>query len=109
MAPGTIQKKTVLITGCSTGSIGWALTKSFLAHDFHVFAGVRSRFKAKDLAELSNVDLVELDVTVSQTILECKELVAERTGGKLDVLVGVPISYVFLASQTRPLATAYTF
>lgn len=91
MAPEAIHKKTVLITGCSTGSIGWALTKVFLEHDFHVFAGVRSRSKAKDLAELSNVDLVELDVTVSQTILQCKEMVAERAGGNLDVLVSTSI------------------
>lgn len=88
MAPAAIEKKTVLITGCSTGSIGWALTKTFLEHDFHVFAGIRSRSKAKDLAELSNVDLIELDVTVPQTISRCKELVAERTDGKLDILVG---------------------
>lgn len=87
LAPASIQKKTVLITGCSTGSIGWALTKVFLEHDFHVFAGVRSRSKAQDLAELSSVDLVELDVTVPQTISQCKQMVAERTGGKLDVLV----------------------
>lgn len=95
MAPAAIQKKTVLITGCSTGSIGWALTKTFLEHDFHVFAGVRSRSKAKDLAELSNVDLIELDVTVSRTILQCKELVAERTHGKLDTLVGTSITYAY--------------
>ncbi|KAG6358442.1 hypothetical protein INS49_014326 [Diaporthe citri] len=87
MATAATQKKTVLITGCSTGSIGWALTKVFLEHDFHVFAGVRDRSKAKDLAELSNVDLVELDVTVSETILKCKQLVAERTDRKLDVLI----------------------
>lgn len=87
MAPTTIQKKTVLITGCSTGSIGWALTKVFLERDFHVFAGVRQPSKAEDLAQLSNVDLVEIDVTVSQTILRCKEIVEGRTGGKLDVLV----------------------
>lgn len=93
MAPAAIQKKTVLITGCSTGSIGWALTKTFLEHDFHVFAGIRSRSKAEDLAELRNVDLIELDVTVSQTILQCKELVAERTGGKLDILVGSSITH----------------
>lgn len=92
MAPAAIQKKTVLITGCSTGSIGWALTKTFLEQNFHVFAGIRSRSKVKDLAELSNVDLIELDVTVSQTILQCKELVAERTGGKLDILVGSSIT-----------------
>lgn len=92
MAPAEIQKKTVLITGCSTGSIGWALTKAFLEHNFYVFAGVRSRSKAKDLAELSNVELIELDVTVSQTIWHCKELVADRTDGKLDVLVGRSIA-----------------
>lgn len=98
MAPAAIQKKTVLITGCSTGSIGWALTKVFLEHDFHVFAGVRSLSKAKDLAELSSVDLIELDVTVPQTISQCKELVAERTDGKLDVLVSSLIPYSYLAS-----------
>lgn len=87
MASAEIQKKTVLITGCSTGSIGSALTKTFLEHGFHVFAGVRSRSKAQDLAELSNVDLVELDVTVPQTVSRCKEIVSNRTGGKLDILV----------------------
>lgn len=87
MAPAAIQKKTVLITGCSTGSIGSALAKVFLEHDFHVFAGVRSRSKAQDLAKLSSVDVVELDVTVPQTISQCQEMVTKRTGGKLDVLV----------------------
>lgn len=103
MAPAKIQKKTVLITGCSTGSIGWALTKTFLEHDFHVFAGVRSRSKAKDLAELTNVDLIELDVTVSQTISHCKELVAERTDGMLDILVGrsIPQAYPYLFLELR--------
>lgn len=104
MAPTTIQKKTVLITGCSTGSIGWALTKSFLEHDFHVFAGVRSRSKAKDLAELSNVDLVELDVTVPETILNCKELIAERTDGKLDVLVSTSVPYANIGSPMNETA-----
>lgn len=93
MAPAAIQKKTVLITGCSTGSIGSALAKVFLEHDFHVFAGVRSRSKAQDLAELSSVDLVELDVTAPQTISQCQEMVTERTGGKLDVLVS---SFIFI-------------
>lgn len=101
MAPAAIQKKTVFITGCSTGSIGWALTRVFLEHDFHVFAGVRSHSSAKDLAELSSVDLVEVDVTVPQTISQCKEVVAERTGGKLDVLVSSPVPYAYLASQIR--------
>lgn len=108
MAPATMQKKTVLITGCSTGSIGWALTKVFLEHDFHVFAGVRSHSKAKDLAELSNVDLIDLDVTVSETILKCKEQVAERTDGKLDVLVSSSIPFAYLASPIRLPCTLET-
>ncbi|KAF2804124.1 NAD(P)-binding protein [Mytilinidion resinicola] len=83
----TIQKKTVLITGCSTGGIGWAMTKVFLERGFHVFATARDPSKAADLSALSNVDILELDVTVPQTISQCKDTVTKRTGGKLDVLV----------------------
>ncbi len=83
----TVQKKTVLITGCSTGGIGWAMVKRFHERGFHVFATARDPSKAADLSELSNVEILELDVTVPQTILQCKDTVAKRTGGKLDVLV----------------------
>lgn len=83
----TIQKKTVLITGCSTGGIGWAMAKAFHEHGYHVFATARDPSKATDLSELSNVEILELDVTIPQTIAQCKETVARRTGGKLDVLI----------------------
>ncbi|EXJ73923.1 uncharacterized protein A1O5_02217 [Cladophialophora psammophila CBS 110553] len=83
----TIQKKTVLITGCSAGGIGWAMAKIFHERGFHVFATVRDRSKAADLSELSNVDVLELDVTIAETISQCKDTVAKRTGGKLDILV----------------------
>ncbi|KAK9371401.1 NAD(P)-binding protein [Lipomyces kononenkoae] len=83
----TVQKKTVLITGCSTGGIGWAMVKIFREQGFHVFATARDTSKAADLSELSNVEILELDVTVPQTISQCKDTVAKRTGGKLDVLV----------------------
>lgn len=98
MAPAAVQKKTVLITGCSTGSIGWAMTKVFLEHDFHVFAGIRDSAKAQDLAELSSVDLVELDVTIAEAISKSKQLVAERTGGKLDVLVSSSTQFCWLST-----------
>ncbi|MCJ1412134.1 hypothetical protein MMC19_006226 [Ptychographa xylographoides] len=81
------QKKTVLITGCSTGGIGWAMAKIFQERGFQVFAAVRDPLKAADLSELSNVEIVELDVTIPQTISQCKDMVSKRTGGKLDVLV----------------------
>lgn len=83
----TRQKKTVLITGCSTGGIGWAMAKMFHEWRFHVFATARDPSKAADLSALSNVETLELDVTVRQTISRCKDTVAKHTGGKLDVLV----------------------
>ncbi|OGE48177.1 hypothetical protein PENARI_c031G05465 [Penicillium arizonense] len=83
----TVPKKTVLITGCSTGGIGWALAKNFHQRGFYVFATARNPSKAADLAELSDIEILELDVTDPKTIVECKERVVKRTNGKLDVLV----------------------
>jgi len=83
----TVQKKTVLLTGCSTGGIGWAMAKLFHERGFYVFATARDPSKAVDLSVLSDVEVVELDVTVPQTILQCKDAVTKRTGGRLDVLV----------------------
>jgi len=83
----TIPKKTVLITGCSTGGIGWAMAKNFHERGFHVFATARDPSTAADLSALSHVELLELDVTLPQTIAQCAATVAKRTGGKLDVLV----------------------
>ena len=83
----TVLKKTVLITGCSTGGIGWAMAKKFHEQGFYVFATARDPSKAADLSELSNVEILELDVTEPQTISHCKDVVAKRTGGKLDILV----------------------
>ena len=83
----TVLKKTVLITGCSTGGIGWAMAKNFHQRGFYVFATARNPSKTADLAELSDIEILELDVTVPKTVARCKEIVAKRTGGSLDVLV----------------------
>ncbi|KAE9374247.1 NAD(P)-binding protein [Stipitochalara longipes BDJ] len=64
-----LQKKTALITGCSTGGIGWAMAK------------------AESLTELSDVEILEVDVTDPEIISQCKETVAQRTSGKLNVLI----------------------
>jgi NAD(P)-dependent dehydrogenase (short-subunit alcohol dehydrogenase family) len=83
----TVQKKTALITGCSTGGIGWAMAKIFHDRGFYVFATARDPSNAADLSKLSDVEILELDVTIPETISRCKETVAKRTGGRLDVLV----------------------
>lgn len=82
----TVQQKTVLITGCSAGGIGSAMAKKFHEQGYYIFATARQP-ASTDLAGLDNVDLLELDVTIQQTIDRCREVVAKRTGGRLDVLV----------------------
>ena len=79
--------KTVLITGCSAGRIGWAMTKVFHERGCYVFATLRDPTKAVGLAEMGDVEVLELDVTINETILRCKETDTKRTGGALDVLI----------------------
>ncbi|XXG99337.1 hypothetical protein Hte_005674 [Hypoxylon texense] len=90
----TIQKKTVLITGCSTGGLGWALAKAFHARGFHVFATARDPSTAADLLAPQpgeegeeDVEVLALDVTVPDAVARCRDAVAKRAGGRLDVLV----------------------
>jgi 1-acylglycerone phosphate reductase len=83
----SLQKKTVLITGCSTGGIGWAMAKNFQERGYYVFATARDTSKVGELSELSDVEILELDVTVPETIEKCRDIVTKRTGGKLDVLI----------------------
>jgi 1-acylglycerone phosphate reductase len=83
----TVQKKMILITGCSYNRIGWAMAKDFHKRGYYVFATARTPSKTINLAELSDVEILQLDVTDSKTTAHCKEVVAKRTGGSLDVLV----------------------
>jgi len=54
----------VLITGCSTGGIGWTQAKALQQRGFHVFATARDPSTAVHLAKTANIEVVELDVTV---------------------------------------------
>lgn len=83
----TVTKKSVLITGCSTGGIGWAMAKTFHERGFYVFATARDVSRTGILTDLENIEILELDVTIPKTISQCKERVTKRTGGRLDVLV----------------------
>ena len=85
----TVQKKAVLITGCSPNGIGQAMVKHFHARNYYVFATTRNPSTSTDasLASLPDIEFLELDVTVPHTIARCKDIVAKRTGGTLDVLV----------------------
>ncbi|KAJ6510864.1 NAD-P-binding protein [Mycena sanguinolenta] len=80
------QKKTVLITGCSTGGIGCALAKEFHSQGFRVFATSRTLESMEDLSAIG-IETLPLDVTDIEAIRKTREEIAARTGGKLDILV----------------------
>lgn len=80
--------RTVLITGCSAGSLGSALCFAFHSANYHVFATARTPAKiSPSLTSLPNVTVISLDVLSSTSIASAVSLVSAQTGGKLDVLV----------------------
>lgn len=82
-----MAKKTVLITGCSDGGIGAAMTKAFVDQGYHVFATLRNTSKAASLAQMANVEILQLEVTSADSIEQCVLEVQKRTDGTLDILV----------------------
>ncbi|KAK3382552.1 hypothetical protein B0T24DRAFT_653594 [Lasiosphaeria ovina] len=88
-ASSTASKKTVLITG----GIGWALAKAFRARGFHVFATLRDVAKAGGLGDDGDddMDALALDVTSGESTARCRDAVAAKTAGSLDVLAFAPL------------------
>lgn len=82
-----MAKKTVPITGCSDGGIGAAMSKAFTDQGYHVFATLRNTSKAAPLAQMADVEILQLEVTSSESIKQCVLQVQKRTGDTLDVLV----------------------
>ncbi|KAF2171157.1 hypothetical protein M409DRAFT_51366 [Zasmidium cellare ATCC 36951] len=81
-------KRTVLITGCSSGGIGAALAIEYHQRGYHVFATTRNTKKIPtSLTSLPSVTALALDVTSPQSIEAAVKEVSEITGGRLDVLV----------------------
>ncbi|KAJ5820474.1 hypothetical protein N7474_006065 [Penicillium riverlandense] len=84
----TATRKTCLVTGCSGGGAGAALADAFKEKGYHVFATARSPSKMpQSLHEASNVTVLALDVSSSESIAAAAEVVRNQTGGKLDVLI----------------------
>lgn len=79
--------KSVLITGCSNGSIGSAVALVFAQHGLKVFATTRNASSMSQLQNLPNVHLFVLDITDPSQIRHAFELVKKETGGTLDYLI----------------------
>lgn len=81
------SKRTVLITGCSDGSLGAALAQAIHSNDaFHVIASSRSVEKMSGLKS-AGISVLELDVLSSDSIAAAVKHVSEQTGGKLYMLI----------------------
>ena len=79
--------KSVLITGCSAGGIGFALVEAFQKRNLHVFATARDPSKMSQLDKIPNVTLLSLDPTSPASVQTAVETVRAQTGGTLDYLV----------------------
>ncbi|KAF8192803.1 NAD(P)-binding protein [Mycena galopus ATCC 62051] len=85
----TDARKTVLITGCSPGGIGYELAQEYHSQGLRVFATARRTEALIDLTSLglSGLETLELDVTKTGSIQSGRDRIASLTGGKLDILV----------------------
>lgn len=80
-------RKTCLVTGCSAGGVGAAFAEAFKNKGYHVFATARSPSKIpQTLHQASNVTVLALDVTSTESIAAAFEEVKKETN-KLDVLI----------------------
>jgi len=76
----TEEKKIVLITGCSKGSIGDALAQEFLRRGLHVIATGRSLERVQHLQDMGCQTAI-LDITSTESIQNLSKQV-----GRLDIL-----------------------
>ena len=79
------MSKTVLITGCSSG-FGKLAAKTFQQNGWNVIATMRKPENEKELGQLSNTMVTQLDVTDRQSVQSAVGQGLERFG-QIDVLV----------------------
>jgi len=84
MAPNS--KRTVLITGCSDGSLGSHLAIAFHNAGWRVFATARNLAKLKNVRE-AQIETIQLDTLSEESIKNCVSEVEKLTGGSLDMLL----------------------
>ncbi|ORY13600.1 acylglycerone-phosphate reductase-like protein [Clohesyomyces aquaticus] len=80
------RQRTVLVTGCTPGGIGYATAKEFQSRGFHVIATARKLSLLEEFRD-QGMSAVALDVTDSASIAACREEVGKLVGDRLDILV----------------------
>ena len=102
------MKKTVLITGTSSG-IGRATAKEFAAQGWNVIATMRRPNQEKELNQIDNILVNELDLAKKDTIKAAIEG-GIRQFGKIDVLInnaGVGVFGVFEATPQKSIRDVF--
>ncbi|KAF5020294.1 hypothetical protein F66182_7670 [Fusarium sp. NRRL 66182] len=80
------QKRTVLVTGTSDGSLGSALAIAMKDQDWRVFASARNLAKLGQV-KAAGIDVVQMDIGSEESIKAAVEQVKQLTGGSLDALI----------------------
>jgi 1-acylglycerone phosphate reductase len=80
------RPRTILITGCSEGGLGDALALALHHNGQRVIATARNPDKMAHFKDLG-IDTLTLDVLSQDSISSCVAAVAEKTGGRLDILI----------------------
>lgn len=86
MAAKPTTKRSIVITGCSDGSLGAALARSFHKAGWRVFATARNTAKLNKTKE-AGIDTLPLDTLSDESIANCVARVQDLTGGSLDALL----------------------
>jgi 1-acylglycerone phosphate reductase len=81
-----MSKPTVLISGCSDGSLGSELALQFHASGYRVFATARNLDKLANV-KITGIETLALDVLSNTSIEKCVAEVRRLTDGSLDILV----------------------
>jgi 1-acylglycerone phosphate reductase len=81
-----MSKRTVLITGCSDGSLGSALALAFHKAGWRVFASARNLSKLKQI-QAAGIETIQLDVVSDASIASAVSQVSDLADGALDVLL----------------------
>ncbi|KAF4455788.1 hypothetical protein F53441_1987 [Fusarium austroafricanum] len=97
------QKRTILITGCSDGTLGSALAVAMKDRGWRVFPSGRNLSKLKNV-QAAGLECIEMDVLSDESVSAAVQKVKQLTGGSLDALLNnagtgysMPILHVDIA------------